>query len=142
MTNDNCLKGIKCPQCSQSEHMRITAQVVCDVTDYGSESLDDHFWDEDSFTQCPECKFEGKLIDFRVPELPPDPEGMNDKRAKWAGCALLRFRKLTGADECDAVCDLLCDLMHWCDRNGQDFGRALDRARFHYEAETAPTEGE
>jgi hypothetical protein len=68
--------------------------------------------------------------------LPPDPEGMNDERASWADEVLQRFRALTGTDYEDALGDLLCDLMHWSDRNNFDFGLALQRAEGHYEAET------
>jgi hypothetical protein len=50
------------------------------------------------------------------PALPADPEGMNDRRAEWALTALLAFRYVTGTDWSDAVADLLCDLMHFCDR--------------------------
>ena len=70
--------------------------------------------------------------------LPPDPENMNDKRAAWAAAALRRFQQVTGTDDEDSLGDLLCDLMHWSDRNNCDFEAALCRARGHYEAETAP----
>ena len=69
-------------------------------------------------------------------QFPPDPEGMNDSRAEWAGAALSAFMRETGTDEEDALGDLLADLIHWCDRNKYDFDAALDRARGHYEAET------
>lgn len=69
--------------------------------------------------------------------LPPDPENMNDERARWAASALRAFRRATGADAEEALSDLLSDLMHWSDRNVFDFEAALDRARMHYEAETA-----
>lgn len=68
--------------------------------------------------------------------LPPDPEGMNDRRSAWAGEALATFMLATGTDLEDAVADLLADLIHWCDRHEFEFERELDRARFHYEAET------
>jgi len=74
------------------------------------------------------------------PVLPPDPENMNDDRAQWAQAALRAFRKATGADAEEALGDLLCDLMHWSDRNNFDFEAALDRARMHYEAETTAEE--
>ncbi|MCZ2341348.1 MAG: hypothetical protein LC104_06070 [Bacteroidales bacterium] len=97
MTNENCLEGIRCPECDR----------------------------------------EGPLREFHLsPALPPDPDGMNDRRAEWAGHAIASFRSATGADEADAVCDLIADLMHWCDRNGQDFGDELSRAQDHYAAET------
>jgi hypothetical protein len=72
--------------------------------------------------------------------LPPDPENMNDYRARWATVALRAFQKATGADSQDAVCDLLCDLMHLGDRTEFNFDAALNRARRHYEAETAGEE--
>jgi hypothetical protein len=69
--------------------------------------------------------------------VPPDPENMNDDRARWAETALRAFRRATGADAEEALGDLLSDLMHWSDRSNFDFEAALDRARMHYEAETA-----
>jgi len=74
--------------------------------------------------------------------LPPDPDGKNDQRAFWADVAIEAFRDETGTDVCDAVADLLCDLMHWCDRNPTDFEKALSNARFHYEAETTEEDSE
>jgi hypothetical protein len=77
------------------------------------------------------------LKDFRrKPDLPPDPDGMNDDRSAWAGTALALFMQLTGTEHEDALGDLLADLMHWADRNQYDFDAALERARGHYEAET------
>jgi hypothetical protein len=73
-------------------------------------------------------------------KLPPDPENMNDDRAAWAACALRQFQRETGTDDEDALCDLLCDLMHWSDRNDSDFEAELERARMHYEAETVGDE--
>ena len=40
------------------------------------------------------------------------------------------------ADLEDSLGDLLCDILHWCDRNNFDFDHALDRARGHYKEET------
>jgi hypothetical protein len=73
--------------------------------------------------------------------LPPDPEGMNDARAEWAGAALRHFQCITGTDYEDCLGDLLSDLMHWADRSNFDFNAALDRGRYHYEAETSLTPG-
>jgi hypothetical protein len=69
--------------------------------------------------------------------LPPDPEGLNDNRVHWAAAAFQCFQDETGADD-EALGDLLCDLMHWCDRSSSDFEAALSTARMHYDAETAP----
>jgi hypothetical protein len=70
------------------------------------------------------------------PNLPPDPEGMNEKRAFWAAQAIEVFQETTGCDDEGSLCDLLADLMHWANRAGYDFVAALDRACDHYEAET------
>ncbi len=136
MTSSNCLENVCCPKCGQEDRFKIVALITCDVTDAGSEPIGDHEWDDHSATRCPECGFDGEMNDFRKPELPPDPEGMNDKRASLAGTALAVFMSETGTDEEDAVGDFLADLMHWCDRNKNDFDAALDRARVHYGEET------
>ncbi len=73
-------------------------------------------------------------------DLPPDPEGMNDSRAVRAACCIRHFQCQTGTDWDDAVCDLLGDLMHFCDRAGFGFVHELERARMHYESETAVME--
>lgn len=72
-----------------------------------------------------------------IRDLPPDPEGMNTKRARWGGIAVKAFQAATGTEDEDSLGDLLADLMHWADRNNFDFEIALERARCHYEAETA-----
>jgi hypothetical protein len=73
-------------------------------------------------------------------KLPRDPEKQNHDRAVWAGIALGHFQDQTGTDDEDSLSDLLCNLMHLCDRRakaaGFDFDRELDRARGHYQAET------
>lgn len=68
--------------------------------------------------------------------LPPDPDGRNDERAEWGGIIIEAQRAIPGADPDECLVDLLGNLMHWCDRNGQSFDDALATARMHYEAET------
>ena len=138
MTNTNCLENVCCPKCGQEGRFKIVALITCLVTDDGSEPVGDHEWDDHSATRCVECGFSGELKDFRrMPDLPPDPDGMNDDRSTWAGRALAVFMHITGTEEEDALGDLLADLMHWADRNQFDFDAALERARGHYDAETA-----
>lgn len=62
----------------------------------------------------------------------------NSARAEWAQQALDVFTSATRVDDEDALKDLLCDLMHWADRNPEDcesFEAALRMARVNYEAE-------
>jgi len=73
-----------------------------------------------------------------IAPIPPDPEGLNDDRAAWAGDAIDAFARTTGVDDPDdAVSDLIADLRHWCDRNGVEFEEAVRRAAHHYETETS-----
>lgn len=68
-----------------------------------------------------------------------DPEASNDARASWAELALLAFRFETGADECEALPDLLCDLMHYAHATGRDFSAELRQACRHFRDETLIT---
>lgn len=72
----------------------------------------------------------------RKSKLPPDPEGMNDRRAAWADSALASFSADTGSGRDEAIGDLICNLIHWCDRNNFDFDSVLVRARNYYIEET------
>jgi hypothetical protein len=60
---------------------------------------------------------------------------MNEQRADWAELAVKAFQSKTGSDDSDALADLLCDMLHYCDRYGIDFNDDLGRARSHYYAE-------
>jgi len=40
------------------------------------------------------------------------------------------FKHATGTDDQDVLTDLLCDLMHWSDRNQADFEPAVQYARY------------
>jgi hypothetical protein len=73
--------------------------------------------------------------------LPPDLDGHNDDRAISAGTALRAFEVTTGMDKAYKdyhiiLRDLLCDLMHFCDRGTMSFDDALRDAREHYRAQT------
>ena len=85
----------------------------------------------------PKAQFRTKDQSQQPQPLPQDPDRLNAHRALWAAAALAQFRRQTGADLEDAVSDLLADLMHWCDRFGQELPAELRRACNHYAAETA-----
>ena len=70
-------------------------------------------------------------------KLPADPDGKNDERADAANKSIRFFMTNTGTDRDDALCDLLCNLRHWADREPADFEAQLERANDHYLAETA-----
>jgi len=73
-------------------------------------------------------------------KMPANPESQNNSRSKWAEVAIKAFEAETGTYREDALADLLCDLMHWCDRNGLRFQKELERAENHYYEETYPVE--
>jgi hypothetical protein len=62
----------------------------------------------------------------------------NETRAYWAQCAVEAFQEACATDDCDVIADLLCDIMHLCERQSDKFGtwkEALRRAQSNYEAE-------
>ena len=69
--------------------------------------------------------------------LPPDPEGLNDDRAAWAGFAIATFKYVTWHRYQDVLPVLLCNLMHWCDRHSPDtLATHLAWARRRYAVQT------
>ena len=68
--------------------------------------------------------------------LPPDPEELNHQRACWAAGAIAAFRGATQSDLEDALCDLIADLGHWCDRNSMNLAAEIERGKSHYGEET------
>jgi hypothetical protein len=75
MTNENCLAGIRCPQCGNEDRFLITSTILADVTDGGADIADgsDIHWDDASMTHCPDCDMAGPLIHFRTHEQEQQP---------------------------------------------------------------------
>ncbi|ODR99305.1 hypothetical protein AUC68_04740 [Methyloceanibacter methanicus] len=69
--------------------------------------------------------------------LPPNPDGQNNRRAAFAETALAAYMRNNAVDPDSCLADLLCDLMHWSDRNDFNFADELLRAQGNYDAETA-----
>lgn len=74
--------------------------------------------------------------------MPPDPDGINNDRAAWAGECIQLMADITGCEPGqEALGDLVCNLFHWGDRNGipPDEMRNIIENRFEmYRQETAP----
>jgi hypothetical protein len=67
MTNNNCLEGIRCPNCGHEDGFRIDAQITVYVTDDGTEDEGGHYaWDGESPCRCAECNHAGRIKDFRI----------------------------------------------------------------------------
>jgi len=70
MPNENCLEGIRCPDCDQEDKFKIVGKAWFDVTDDGTSEFEGAVeWDDDSACRCPECGFTGTLGQFREPEI-------------------------------------------------------------------------
>jgi hypothetical protein len=134
--NTNCLEGFKCPSCGWTQDFIIWVNTAFRVTDDGTEHQGATKWNEHNHCACGKCPYEATVAEFTRGKLPPDPDGENDTRAAWADAALQTFMNDCCTDREDAVCDLVCDLHHWCDRNGLDFYFELRRSEKHYAEET------
>jgi len=64
--NTNCLEGIRCPECGQTDRFEIVGTAVFDVTDDGTDNFHNVEWDNESSTCCPDCGHRGKLDEFRT----------------------------------------------------------------------------
>jgi len=53
--NENCMAGLQCPDCGNSEALRVVAMVVAKITDEGVEAVQDFSYDDDSLTICCRC---------------------------------------------------------------------------------------
>lgn len=60
----------------------------------------------------------------------------NLRRAERAADLLTAHCHRAPAEPEHALTDLLADLMHWAQANGQDFQSALDDARMHFDEES------
>jgi len=64
--NENCLEGIRCPNCGETDNFKVKAVVVCEVSDEGSDAnASDHEWDDDDTCICSTCNHEAPMEDFR-----------------------------------------------------------------------------
>jgi hypothetical protein len=70
MTNTNCLKNIKCPDCGNEDRFRIQGMTLFTVTDDGTDEFGDVEWDDDSYAECVACHRHGTLKDFMVTTQP------------------------------------------------------------------------
>lgn len=62
--NDNCLAGMKCPECGSLEPFVIECKACVLMHDEGSDEVGNLDWENDSFCKCEECEFHGTVSDF------------------------------------------------------------------------------
>ena len=68
--NDNCLAGMKCPECGSLEPFEIHSQSMCTIYDSGTTRHRDIEWEDDAVCVCVGCKYLGTVARFK---RPPDP---------------------------------------------------------------------
>lgn len=77
-----------------------------------------------------------KAVTTRLVGLPPDPDGLNESRAKRAAETLSAYVRIGSTGEGSELYDLLVDLRHWADRNGADFDDVVTKSKASYVEET------
>lgn len=67
MPNENCLIGMKCPECGSEGPFKISVRAWATVHDDGTDEDEAVEWDDDSACICKEygCSFRGKVRDFK-----------------------------------------------------------------------------
>ena len=68
MSNSNCLEGMACPKCKSEEPFRIEMKSMIKIYDEGTDHHEDTEWDENSYCECCECDYHGKVKDFQIPD--------------------------------------------------------------------------
>jgi len=66
--NDNCLEGMKCPNCGSEGPFRINGTACFIVHDDGTDEYNEVEWQDNDFCGCVNCNYDGKVIDFCVSE--------------------------------------------------------------------------
>jgi len=65
-SNENCLDGMVCHVCKSNGPFRIVTLCWAEVHDDGISETQEHEWDDKSCCVCVDCKFTGKVKDFRA----------------------------------------------------------------------------
>jgi hypothetical protein len=66
MSNENCLAGMRCPECKSDGPFQIAGTATFLVFDDGTDDYFDPEWDAESACQCRECKHIGTVKDFQI----------------------------------------------------------------------------
>ena len=69
MTNQNCLSGLRCPNCGNEEPLVIGIHTLMRMLDKGSDAHGDAEWNEESSCSCEACQYTGLIRDFRIPPV-------------------------------------------------------------------------
>ena len=65
--NDNCLEGMRCPKCGQTDGFNIVCTAAFYVMDDGTEDYSDVSWEENAAASCDAtCRWHGTVADLRI----------------------------------------------------------------------------
>ena len=87
MPNENCLTGMRCPECKSEEPFRITAKTIVTVYDDGTDKIEDVEWDNSSFCSCAKCDHMAKVRNFQL-EWQAKPELSEEQKKLIGYCSL------------------------------------------------------
>jgi hypothetical protein len=68
MPNQNCLKGMQCPQCRSRGPFGIVGTALFEVHDDGSNEFTDLEWSDLDSCTCRGCNTRGQVRDFQLPK--------------------------------------------------------------------------
>jgi len=63
--NENCLEGMRCPECGSYEPFTIHVEAEALMYDNGYKDVCNLEWDDDSYCRCKACGFTGVVMNFR-----------------------------------------------------------------------------
>jgi hypothetical protein len=63
--NENCLDGMRCPQCGSLGPLRISVKTILMFEDDGTDICGDNEYDDDSHCSCENCGWWGTTADFK-----------------------------------------------------------------------------
>lgn len=74
LTNENCLEGVRCPDCKQEIEFTIHGRGAFTVTDEGAIDTENHDWEGGTFVQCknPDCRYSGDFDSILAKNQPDD----------------------------------------------------------------------
>ena len=78
MPNENCLEGIRCPQCGSEEPFEIDVKALAKVFDSGTDDFRDVEWSDESYCKCLECGHRSTVSQFKVENQPEAEEDEGD----------------------------------------------------------------
>ena len=62
--NDNCLIGMKCPNCGSLGPFKIVVTTTLTVHDDGTDEASGGEWEDDNYCQCSDCRHSATVADF------------------------------------------------------------------------------